>query len=70
MNDKKPPTGARPSYVAAEERIEELANAISKYAHSGHYEKIAQWATEIVLQTAICKCVEVERRRTEQSIGE
>lgn len=54
-NDKttKPPLGVKPCYIQAEERIKDLADAISRYANRGDYEIIKKWANEICLQCEI-----------------
>lgn len=54
-NDKttKPPLGVKPCFIQAEERIKDLADAISRYAHKGDYEIIKRWAREICLQFEI-----------------
>ena len=55
MTEKKPPLGTRPVYVAAGERVHELAEAIVR--NSGdvalNTSIIKQWAGEILLQCEI-----------------
>lgn len=59
MNDtNKPPLGARPYYIAAENRIKELAQAISRYADTGMTENITEWAQEIILQCALLEVMQ------------
>lgn len=56
MNEyKKPPLGCRPCYIAAGERIQELASAIKRYATEpeNYSYKIQKWAKEIVSQCDI-----------------
>lgn len=56
MNDyTKPPLGAPPAYIAAEARIKELADAISRASvegrnYTGH---ITKWANEIIWQCGL-----------------
>ena len=56
MNDyTKPPLGASPAYITAENRIKELAEAISRASvegrnYTGH---ITLWAKEIIWQCEI-----------------
>lgn len=49
----KPPLGVKPCFIQAEERIKDLADAISRYANRGDYETIKRWAREICLQCDI-----------------
>ena len=55
MIEKKPPLGARPAYVAAGERVHELAEAIVR--NSGDVQLntslIKKWAGEIMAQCEI-----------------
>lgn len=55
--NERPPLGVKPYYLAASDRIEDLADAIKRYAPNCdvEYEKISQWAEEIKMQCAICK---------------
>jgi hypothetical protein len=55
--NERPPLGVKPYYIAASERIEDLADAIKRYAPNcdTEYEKISQWAEEIKMQCAIAK---------------
>lgn len=61
MNDiidyTKPPLGASPAYITAENRIKELAEAISRASVVGkHYiGHITLWANEIIWQCEIMK---------------
>ena len=59
-NDKtiKPPLGVKPCFIQAEERIKDLADAISRYANRGDYEIIKRWANEILMQ---CDIAEMEK---------
>ena len=54
----KPPLGVKPCFICAEERIKDLADGISRYAHKGDYEIIQKWAKEICLQ---CELAEMEK---------
>ena len=49
---EKPPLGARPYWIAASERIGELATAILRNSEdaSKNYQKISKWAEEIMQQ--------------------
>ena len=55
--NEKPPLGVKPYYIAASDRIEELAGAIQRYSPNvdTEYEKIIQWAEEIKMQCMIAK---------------
>ena len=56
MNDyTKPPLGASPAYISAENRIKELAEAISRASVEGRYYTghITLWAKEIIWQCDI-----------------
>lgn len=55
---RKPPIGVKPCFIHAEERIKDLADGISRYAHKGDYEIIKKWAREICLQ---CELAEMEK---------
>lgn len=55
---QKPPLGVKPCYIQAEERIKDLAEAISRYADRGDYEVVKKWAREICLQ---CEIAEMEK---------
>jgi ribulose 1,5-bisphosphate carboxylase large subunit-like protein len=51
----KPPLGASPAYIPAENRIKELAEAITRTSiegrnYTGH---ISMWAREIIMQCEI-----------------
>lgn len=50
--DNRQPIGAKPAYIAAGDRIDDLARAIIRYAHFGGDapNSIRRWAKEIVLQ--------------------
>ena len=47
MNCEKPPIGAKPYYIQAEDRIKELAEAISR---NPNCDRVKEWAVEIALQ--------------------
>ena len=53
----RPPLGAAPAYVRCNERIKELADAISRISkHGEHYPgHIEMWAHEIIAQANIMK---------------
>jgi len=51
----KPPLGVKPCYIQAEQRIKDLADAISRYANRGDYEIIKRWANEILMQCDIAE---------------
>ena len=57
----KPPLGATPAYIPAENRIKELAEAIIRVSTEGrnHTGLISLWAEEIALQ-----CQLMEKMRT------
>lgn len=67
MNDyTKPPLGAEPYYVAAAQRILELAQAIERASeeirnYPGH---VSLWAKEIIIQCDVLKMMEKEEGRT------
>jgi len=50
----KPPLGAKPYYIAATDRIDELSKAIYDYSQEVDNKKfiktIKKWASEIILQ--------------------
>ena len=54
-NPKKPPLGVCPARVATGKRIDDLAQAISRYAAEAdiHTNQISLWAKEIVLQCTL-----------------
>lgn len=54
---ERPELGVKPYYIAASDRIEELAGAIQRYSPNvdTEYERISQWAEEIKMQCAIAK---------------
>lgn len=56
----KPPLGVKPCYIQAEERIKDLADGISRYAHKGDYEIIKRWANEILMQCDIAEMEELK----------
>lgn len=58
MDWKKPPLGARPCFVLADERIKELSEAITRYSGTGEYKIMKKWAKEIVMQ---CDIAEMNR---------
>jgi hypothetical protein len=65
MNDyTKPPLGASPAYISAENRIKELAEAISRASVEGrnYIGHITLWAKEIIWQCEIMQKSEIERR--------
>lgn len=51
----KPPIGARPYYIAAENRIMELADAIRRNPGG---ENVPEWAREIMLQYELMRRME------------
>lgn len=53
-----PPLCVKPYFIQAEERIKDLADAISRYANRGDYETIKRWANEILMQ---CNIAEMEK---------
>lgn len=55
---EKPPLGVKPYFIQAEERIKDLADAISRYVNRGDYEIIKRWANEILMQ---CDIAEMEK---------
>ena len=50
LQEMKPPLGARPYWVAAKERINELCEAIIRADPSQNYSSIRKWAEEIIQQ--------------------
>lgn len=56
----KPPLGAKPCHIHAEQRIEDLSNAILRNIGSGKskYDLIRKWAKEIVLQCDLAEIVD------------
>lgn len=53
-NFKKPPIGVIPAFICAEERIRDLAGAISRASKSADYtSEITMWAREIIMQCNI-----------------
>lgn len=49
--ENRPPLGIMPYYIAAEDRIADLGEAISRNAHEPNKRhKIKEWATEIIYQ--------------------
>lgn len=51
---KKPPIGAVPAFICAEERIRDLAGAISRASKSADYtSEVTMWAREIIMQCNI-----------------
>lgn len=63
MDMKKPPLGAKPYYIVASDRIEDLARAI--YDYSQEFDKtdlIKKWVNEIIYQ---CETME-KIKATEQ----
>lgn len=56
-NYTKPPLGAAPAYISAENRIKELADAISRTSEQGRFYTghITLWAREIIL---LCELME------------
>ena len=61
-NDKKPPLGARPYYIASGDRIHELAEAISRHAGSPNrnLDSMRKWAMEIIAQCDLIEKMEAE----------
>lgn len=60
QNTDKPPLGTKPCHIHAEQRIEDLSNAILRNIGSDKpkYDLIRKWATEIVLQCDIAEIIE------------
>lgn len=58
----KPPLGIKPCHIHAEQRIEDLSNAIVRNVGSDKpkYDLIRKWATEIVLQCDLAEIVDGE----------
>lgn len=56
----KPPLGTKPCRIHAEQRIEDLSNAILRNIGSDNpkYDLIRKWATEIVLQCDLAEIVD------------
>lgn len=59
-NTDKPPLGAKPCHIHAEQRIEDLSNAILRNVGSEKpkYDFIRKWAKEIVLQCDLAEIIE------------
>lgn len=56
----KPPLGARPYYIMAIDRIDELSKAIYDYSQeTSKTDLIKKWASEIILQ---CELIEAMRK--------
>ena len=56
----KPPLGVKPSFVAGEERIASLCDAIERNLEYGAYSQIKKWAKEIYLQSDLLLQMESE----------
>ena len=63
MNDKKPPIGVKPAWMAAWQRISELIDAIERQyeSHNGDANLVKLWAEEITWQ---CSIIEAFRENT------
>lgn len=60
MEYNKPPLGARPYYIMAINRIDELSKAIYDYSQeTDKTDCIKKWASEIILQ---CELIEAMRK--------
>ena len=59
----KPPLGATPSYVAAEQRIHELAEAIARSSIDDPHRRasMSAWAKEIVEQISLINRLEEDK---------
>ena len=59
-NDKKPPLGAKPYYIASGDRIHELAEAINRHAGSPNrnLDYMRKWAREIIAQCDLIEKME------------
>lgn len=56
MNDyNKPPLGAKPAELHAEERAKELADAISRNILDGNFHYCEMWAEELIIQIQLAK---------------
>lgn len=59
---EKPPIGVAPYYMRATERIQELGEAIGRYAlyanTTSQRAKIREWATEVMMQVEIIEAFE------------
>ena len=64
MGVHKPPLGAPPAWLTARNRIDDLANAISRTAKDplGSIADIRQWASEICMQCDILQWDENNRK--------
>lgn len=60
IHTDKPPLGAKPCRIHAEQRIEDLNNAILRNINSDKpkYDLMRKWATEIVLQCDLAEFVD------------
>lgn len=56
----KPPLGAKPCHIHAEQRIKDLSNAILRNIGSDKpkYDSIRKWAREIALQCELAEIIE------------
>ena len=69
MENRKPAIGARPFYIAASDRIAELAEAIHRVAcDDGEWSRMEFWATEIVHQCRMAKGLEKERTKIHECV--
>lgn len=56
MSDyRKPPLGAKPAGLHAEERAKELADAISRNILDGNLHYCESWAEELIIQIQLAK---------------
>ncbi|MCD8376835.1 MAG: hypothetical protein LUD69_07815 [Oscillospiraceae bacterium] len=63
----KPPLGVAPYWAVAQDRIDELAQAIQRYAHDRDgYKEIRGWAAEIVEQCDLLHYMSVEYEEGER----
>lgn len=63
--EEKPPVGVCPAFVRSNQRIEELAEGIIRYARNGYTSDNTQyikvWANEIIIQCEIIAMEQKER---------